>query len=340
MASKRASIPAKRLFDALKPRSSLLQARQLSTQQPSPEATLSETYLDTHLDAAPTEPVLQDEPLSAIQPLQQPPQEPRRPITNYKNPTGNPFLTTTTATLHAFPSLEPTRFAIYPSTHLLVPIRKDILHRAVIYEGDSARQGTANTKYRTEVHGSNKKVRPQKGTGSARLGDKKSPMLRGGGVAFGPKPRDFSTELPAKIYDLAWRTALSYRYRMGQLLLLDGEADLQHIGLHSRARYLRDMLTHNNLGNSDGRTLFVTVSSREALEDALHNQAERMGREGKVRTLEDVDVKDLLGLGRVVMEREALEAILEGRESDLSPGLRLSAWRKRKGRSQSSAVGQ
>ena len=121
-----------------------------------------------------------------------------------------------TTTVYSFPEFEPLRFAQYPENHLYLPLRKDILQRAIIFEADNARQGTASTKWRSEVHGSGKKIRPQKGQGMARLGDKKSPMLRGGGVAFGPKPRDFSTKLPRKIYDLAWRTALSYRYRRGE----------------------------------------------------------------------------------------------------------------------------
>src|SRR5579863_1203709 len=70
-------------------------------------------------------------------------------------------------------------------------IRRDILHLCVVHHLDSLRQGSANTKTRGEVRGSGRKIRRQKGSGKARLGDGQSPMLRGGGVAFGPKPRDF-----------------------------------------------------------------------------------------------------------------------------------------------------
>ncbi|KYG45168.1 hypothetical protein M433DRAFT_42803, partial [Acidomyces richmondensis BFW] len=218
-------------------------------------------------------------------------------------------------TTHAFPSFEPISFAQYPSSHLLLPIRKDILHRAVIYEGDNTRQGTASTKWRSEVHGSNRKIRPQKGTGKARLGDKKSPMLRGGGVAFGPKPRDFGTKLPRKIYDLAWRTALSYRYRQGELLLLEDQAELENVHQDSAERYIKDLLRYNKMGHADGRTLFVTLQRRERLFRAL--EGERMGREGRALDVTDVDVKDLLELGRVVIERKALEFLFEEHESDL-----------------------
>ena len=223
-------------------------------------------------------------------------------------------------TLHAFPSLRPTLLVPYPSTHLQLPLRKDLLHRAVIYEGDSTRQGTASTQWRSEVHGSGRKVRPQKGTGSARLGDKKSPMLRGGGVAFGPKPRSFKTGLQKKVYDMAWRTALSYRYKMGELLVVDGEAELD-VHRFSAERYLRDLLKANGMGSQYGRTLFVTLERRERLFEAL--AGETMGKEGKAREVADVDVKNLLEMARVVVERGALEWMFAAHESDLPMAQRV-----------------
>lgn len=97
------------------------------------------------------------------------------------------------------------------------PIRRDILHLCVTHYRDSLRQGSASTKTRGEVAGSGRKIRPQKGTGRARLGDAQSPMLVGGGRAFGPKPRDFSTKLPRKVITMGMRVALSARMREGVL---------------------------------------------------------------------------------------------------------------------------
>ncbi|KAJ3573680.1 hypothetical protein NP233_g2281 [Leucocoprinus birnbaumii] len=97
------------------------------------------------------------------------------------------------------------------------PIRRDILHLCVTHYRDSLRQGSASTKTRGEVAGSGRKIRPQKGTGKARLGDAQSPMLVGGGRAFGPKPRDFSTKLPRKVITMGMRVALSARMREGVL---------------------------------------------------------------------------------------------------------------------------
>jgi len=101
------------------------------------------------------------------------------------------------------------------------PVRRDILHLCVVHYLDSLRQGSANTKTRGEVRGSGIKIRPQKGLGMARLGDAQSPMLRGGGVAFGPKPRDFSTKLPRKVIQMGVRVALSMRVKEHALRIVD-----------------------------------------------------------------------------------------------------------------------
>lgn len=101
------------------------------------------------------------------------------------------------------------------------PIRNDILHAAVVHYRDGLRQGSASTKTRAEVSGSGRKLRPQKGSGRARLGDRGSPMLRGGGRAFGPKPRDFSTKLPRKVVEMAMRVALSAKVKSQSLCVVE-----------------------------------------------------------------------------------------------------------------------
>ncbi|KAK5255312.1 54S ribosomal protein yml6, mitochondrial [Cryomyces antarcticus] len=220
--------------------------------------------------------------------------------------------TTATATLYAFPSLEPLRFLTYPSTHLLLPLRRDILHRAVIFEGDATRQGTASTKWRADVHGSGRKIRPQKGTGHARLGDKKSPMLRGGGVAFGPHPRDFSTKLNRKIYDLAWRTALSYRYQKGELVIVEN-AEIES----PQRRYVKEVFEACGFGNAEGRST-VIVDRNGVRNKNIREALEKAGEDGRVLERDDVDVKDLLETGRLIVERKALARIFEDHVSDLT----------------------
>ena len=294
----------------------------MATEAPLPKTTLSQSYVDAHLESVPTEQILQDR--FSLSPSMTSSDIITNPL-QYQPPP-NPFLTTVQCTLYNFPSLEPTGFASYPSTHMLLPLRRDILHRAVIYEGDMTRQGTASTKWRNDVHGSGRKIRPQKGTGRARLGDKKSPMLRGGGVAFGPKPRDFSTELPKKLYDLAWRMALSYRYRKGELTVTDSEIDITGIHQDSVERYTKDVLRWHRMGKTGGRTLFITGARRENLFSAL--ETEKFASEARAEELGSVDVKDLLESPRLVIERTALEQILQSHEADLNPNQQLKAWRR------------
>ncbi|KAH0360990.1 50S ribosomal protein L4, partial [Aureobasidium melanogenum] len=314
MATRRAVVTCARWGSAPSVFARGLATESLPTSTPdAPATTIAQSYSDAALSSTATTPILNDQ---FTPPPPTPAAESRRPFQQPQNP----FLSTATCTIHDFPNIEPRSFVTYPSTHLLLPLRRDILHRAIVFEGDATRQGTASTKYRSEVHGSNRKVRPQKGTGRARLGDKKSPMLRGGGVAFGPKPRDFSTELPSKIYDLAWRTALSYRYKKGELVVLGGAAEIDVEG-PGAARWLKGMLRWNKWGNPSGGSLFVTAEPREKLFTAL--QQPGMDKEARALSLEDVDVKDLLEGGRIVIEKKALDKIFQKHSSDLQSRVKL-----------------
>ncbi len=102
-----------------------------------------------------------------------------------------------------------------------VDVRPAILHDVVRMQRANARQGTASTKTRGEVRGGGAKPWRQKGTGRARSGTNNSPVWRGGGVAFGPKPRDYSYKLPKKVRKLALRMVLSARLGEGNLVIVD-----------------------------------------------------------------------------------------------------------------------
>lgn len=228
----------------------------------------------------------------------------------------NAFEQPVVATLYQFPSLEPSGYALYHPQFLNVPLRRDILHRAVIFEADGSRQGTASTKWRGDVHGSNRKIQAQKGLGKARAGDKKSPIRRGGGVAFGPHPRDFSTELQAKVYAQAFRVALSYRYRKGELIILDNDisASLDHSD-----RWLNDVFSGNRWAKNDGRTLVVTELSQESYAK-ISAKLGVVGAHATLRDINNVDVKDFLEGRRVVIEKDALQTLLSPSITGLPPG--------------------
>lgn len=238
-------------------------------------------------------------------------------------------VSTVPVTIHSFPDLEPVSLEDWSVKHLYLPLRRDLLHLAVVYEGDSSRQGSASSKTRWEVHGSHRKIRPQKGTGRARQGSKQSPLIRGGGKSHGPHPRDFSTKLTRKVYDKAWRTALSYRYRRGDLVVCEDGMDMllsedyhalvqaDYIKGELKDSYLRkqakQLMAAHGWGREFGRTLFVTEAPRTTLFEAVS----LAGEDGRALDVEDVDVKDLLTEGRVVIERSALRRMIEEHQSDL-----------------------
>jgi large subunit ribosomal protein L4 len=144
-------------------------------------------------------------------------------------------------------------------------------------------------------------------------------MLRGGGVAFGPKPRDFATELPKKVYDLAWRTALSYRFRKGELIIVDNAMEIESPSI----RLLGDIFKYHEKLHGKGRSLMVTLEERPLLEQALVE----MDRGEQTLTWEEVDVKNLLELSRVIIERDALHNILLSHEEDLTHKA-ITPWHK------------
>jgi large subunit ribosomal protein L4 len=102
-----------------------------------------------------------------------------------------------------------------------LPINDDVIYYAINNELANARVGTACTKDRGEVHGSNRRPYAQKGTGRARQGDYKSPIYVGGGTAFGPKPRDFSFSMPKKVKRLALKTILSLKAQDGSMSIVE-----------------------------------------------------------------------------------------------------------------------
>ncbi|MAH39675.1 MAG: 50S ribosomal protein L4 [Dehalococcoidales bacterium] len=102
-----------------------------------------------------------------------------------------------------------------------VPFNQAVVHQAMVRQLANTRQGTATTKTRGEVSGSHQKLFRQKGTGLARAGSRRSPLRRGGGVAFGPKPRNYRQEMPKKMRQLALRSVLSAKAGDKELVVLE-----------------------------------------------------------------------------------------------------------------------
>jgi large subunit ribosomal protein L4 len=101
------------------------------------------------------------------------------------------------------------------------PFNESLVHQSVIRQQANARQGNASTKTRGLVAGSTRKLYKQKGTGSARAGNIKSPLRRGGGIVFGPHPRDYHQAMPKSMRRLALRCVLSAKFDDGELKILE-----------------------------------------------------------------------------------------------------------------------
>jgi large subunit ribosomal protein L4 len=118
-----------------------------------------------------------------------------------------------------------------------LPVRKDILARAVNWQLNKRRAGTHKTKGVSEIRGTTKKPYRQKGTGHARQGSLRSPQFRGGARIFGPVVRSHATELPKKVRKLALKTALSSKQADGRLIVID-EAKIKTVKTKDLAKKL------------------------------------------------------------------------------------------------------
>ena len=102
-----------------------------------------------------------------------------------------------------------------------VPFNESLVHQSVLRQQANARQGNASTKTRGNVSGSTRKLYAQKGTGSARAGSSKSPLRRGGGIVFGPHPRDYHQAMPKNMRRLALRCVLSAKLEDGEMKIME-----------------------------------------------------------------------------------------------------------------------
>jgi len=145
------------------------------------------------------------------------------------------------------------------------PIHKAVVHQAVVAHLANARQGTACTKTRGEVRGGGRKPWRQKGTGRARHGSIRSPLWVGGGVVFGPKPRDYDQRLPKKMRRLALRAALTSKFKEGNIIVLD------NLTIEAPPKTKKVLSFLNKLGIGDQKTLIVVEAKDEILYKSARN---------------------------------------------------------------------
>jgi large subunit ribosomal protein L4 len=173
------------------------------------------------------------------------------------------------------------------------------VHQALVAQQANARKGTASTKTRGEVAGSTRKIWRQKGTGRARHGDIRAPIFVGGGVVFGPKPRDYSHRLPKAMRRLAVRSVLSDAAQGGRLVVVEG------FGVQEgRTREVQAFL--RKLGMADQRVVLLVGE-----QGLLVGRAARNLPRVTVLTPNTLNVADLLWADRIVVSRDALPAVEE-----------------------------
>ncbi len=176
-----------------------------------------------------------------------------------------------------------------------VEVQTGILHDIVCMQRANRRQGTACTKTRGEVAGSGAKPWRQKGTGRARAGSRKSPIWRGGGKAFGPRPRDYSYKLPKKVRRLALRMALSARFGEGNLVVLDS-FDMAEIKTKEFVKVMNNFDFDNCLIITGDENENVKLSSRNAVGH-------------KVLPVAGLNVYDILKYSKLMLEQSTLAQI-------------------------------
>jgi len=141
-----------------------------------------------------------------------------------------------------------------------VPFNEGVVHQAVVRQQANARQGTHSTKTRSEVAGSSGKLFRQKGTGLARAGTRRSPLRRGGGIIFGPKPRSYRQAMPKKMRRLALKCALSAKARDEELKVI---AELK---LEPKTKQMAQILA--DLGVDSSALLVTPVPEENVIKSA------------------------------------------------------------------------
>jgi len=150
-----------------------------------------------------------------------------------------------------------TNFSL-PEDYFDGTVNEPVLHQAVKVFLNNQLQGTAKTKSRSFVSGGNQKPWKQKGTGRARQGSTRAPHWRGGGVVFGPTPRDYRTDIPRKVKQLARKSALNARAREGSLHVVE-----QFAFRTPKTARLAALLA--SLGLAERKVLVLTAATNEAL---------------------------------------------------------------------------
>ncbi len=182
-------------------------------------------------------------------------------------------------------------FGIEPNDHA---IYLDVKHIMA-----NRRQGTHKAKERAEITGSTRKIKKQKGTGTARAGSIKSPLFRGGGRVFGPRPKDYGFKLNKKVKKLARKSTLSYKAKEQHITIL---ADFSFES--PKTKHYLHML--NSLAATDQKTLLILSSVDKNIILASRNL-----QQAKVVLADQINTYDLLNAKRLLISESAVASITQ-----------------------------
>ncbi|MHC4712329.1 MAG: 50S ribosomal protein L4 [Planctomycetota bacterium] len=181
-------------------------------------------------------------------------------------------------------------------------VRAGVLREAILMYEANRRSGTANTRRRAEIEGSNRKLWRQKHTGRARVADRSAPHRRGGASAFGPRPRDYGYSLPKKALKAALDSAILAKLGDGEVLIADCKA-AETPKTKPVAEYL------GKIGVKAGQTcLYVTGDL-----DGVFYRSARNINGLSVSPLSQINAYSIVKPSTVIFSREAFEKLLEGR---------------------------
>ncbi|GGB12674.1 50S ribosomal protein L4 [Mucilaginibacter rubeus] len=183
-------------------------------------------------------------------------------------------------------------FGIEPNDHAIYLDVKQFLA--------NQRQGTHKSKQRNEIAGSTRKLYKQKGTGGARAGGIKSPLFNGGGRVFGPQPRDYSFKLNKKLKSLARKSALSYKAKDNNILVLE---DFSFDSIKTK-NYLK---LEADLNVTNEKTLLVVASA----ENNNVYLSSRNLKKSKVISVEQLNTYDVLNAGKLLLTTGAVKTLEE-----------------------------
>jgi len=177
-----------------------------------------------------------------------------------------------------------------------VPVKRDLMHQALVRQLANARLGTHKTKSRGEVSGGGRKPWRQKGTGRARHGSRRSPIWVGGGRAHAPRPRKYTRHMPRKMRREALRSALSIKAAQKEVVVLD-ELKMERPKTKEMVATLERLV-------GQASVLILLAESNEAIEKSARNLPD-----AKTLRANYLNVRDLLGYERLIMPLGALEII-------------------------------